>query len=58
MKISYSLSRTLNLHGNEFVKVEISVEDECEREDLEKRFKEVRQFVKDRITKEEISWKV
>lgn len=59
-KLSYSLSRTLNLHGSEFVKIEVSMERECPDtpDDAHQTFKEMQKFVKDKIVQSEIEWKV
>ena len=56
MKVSYGLMRTINLGNYENVKIDIAIEAECEKGDLEKAYKSVKRFVNEKIEEEMTEW--
>jgi len=59
-KVEYSLARTLNMGNYESTKIHIGFAVECEatKEAVEKAFEGCRAFVKRKIAKEEMEYKV
>ena len=56
MKVSFGLTRTLQTKQYENVKIELHLEDECEKKDLVTTFNKMRKFVKESVQDEEDEW--
>jgi len=56
MKIKFGMTRTIQTKPYESVKFEVSIEDECEREERNSVFKKIKKFVLEEIEEEEEKW--
>lgn len=51
-KISYSLGRTINTGNYNSVRVDVSHEIECDETDVEKKYEQLRDFVRGKLREE------
>ena len=57
-RVSYSVTRTINLGNYESVKVQAGLEVQCDRTDaaIETNYEQIKAFIDDRITEETAKW--
>ena len=56
VKVKFGLSRTIKTDDFENVKIEMHVEEECEKDVVGETFKDIRKFVRKKLKEEEERW--